>query len=93
MARKFGNYDAAGWANAVNMMMNAGAALSPDQAKQVDLYNQAQTILINDAALLPLRFGLSTYEVQPYVGGINSTPSDAQLPGDLFYETIQIKKH
>jgi oligopeptide transport system substrate-binding protein len=71
----------------------AQAAGEPDQAKQVDLYNQAQTILINDAALLPLRFGLSTYEVQPYVGGINSTPSDAQLPGDLFYETIQIKKH
>jgi len=65
----------------------AQAAGEPDQAKQVELYNQAQTILINDAALLPLRFGLSTYEVQPYVGGINSTPSDAQLPGDLFYET------
>ena len=37
--------------------------------------------------------GCSTYEVQPYVGGLSSTPSDAQLPGDLFYETIQIKKH
>ena len=71
----------------------AQAAGEADQAKQVDLYNQAQTILINDAALLPLRFGLATYEVQPYVGGLNVTPSDAQLPGDLFYETIQMKKH
>ena len=71
----------------------AQAAGEPDQTKQVELYNQAQTILINDAALLPLRFGLATYEVQPYVGGLNVTPSDAQLPGDLFYETIQIKKH
>ncbi|MFL5641195.1 MAG: peptide ABC transporter substrate-binding protein [Chloroflexota bacterium] len=69
------------------------AAGEPDQDKQVELYNQAQTILMNDAALLPLRFGLATYEVQPYVGGIQSTPSDSQLPGDLFYETIQIKKH
>jgi hypothetical protein len=43
--------------------------------------------------MLPLRFGLATYEVQPYVGGLNVTPSDSQLPGDLFYETIQIKKH
>ncbi|MFL5688465.1 MAG: peptide ABC transporter substrate-binding protein, partial [Chloroflexota bacterium] len=67
------------------------AAGEPDQDKQVELYNQAQTILMNDAALLPLRFGLATYEVQPYVGGIQSTPSDSQLPGDLFYETIQIK--
>jgi len=71
----------------------AQAAGEPDQTKQVDLYNQAQTILMNDAALLPLRFGLATYEVQPYVGGLQVTPSDAQLPGDLFYETIQIKKH
>jgi oligopeptide transport system substrate-binding protein len=71
----------------------AQAAGEPDQAKQVELYNQAQTILFNDAAMLPLRFGLATYEVQPYVGGLNVTPSDSQLPGDLFYETIQIKKH
>jgi oligopeptide transport system substrate-binding protein len=73
-------------------LMNQAAA-EPDQAKQVELYNQAQTILMNDAALLPLRFGLATYEVQPYVGGLTITPSDSQLPGDVFYETIQIKKH
>ena len=69
------------------------AAAEPDQAKQVELYNQAQTILFDDAAMLPLRFGLATYEVQPYVGGLQVTPSDSQLPGDVFYETIQIKKH
>ena len=71
----------------------AQAAAEPDQDKQVALYNQAQTILFGDAAMLPLRFGLATYEVQPYVGGLEVTPSDSQLPGDLFYETIQIKKH
>ena len=59
----------------------------------MDLYNQAQTILINDAALLPLRFGLSTYEVQPYLGGQIISATDSQLPGDGFYETIYIKKH
>ncbi len=71
----------------------AQAAVEADQAKQEDLYKQAQTILMNDAAFLPLRFGVTRYEVQPYVGGLNVTPSDAQLPGDLFYETIFIKKH
>ena len=35
----------------------AQAAAEPDQAKQVALYNQAQTILMDDAAMLPLRFG------------------------------------
>jgi virginiamycin B lyase len=34
----FGNYDAEGWANAVHMMMNAGAALSPDQGQQLINY-------------------------------------------------------
>jgi oligopeptide transport system substrate-binding protein len=69
------------------------AAVEPDQDKQVALYNQAQTILFNDAAMLPLRFGVTRYEVQPYVGGLTVTPTDAQLPGDVHYETIFIKKH
>src|SRR5882672_10564759 len=34
----FGNYDAVGWQNAVHMMMNAGAALSPEQGDQVANY-------------------------------------------------------
>jgi hypothetical protein len=36
---------------------------------------------------------LITYEVKPYVTGYIVTPNDSQLPGDLFYETIQILKH
>jgi oligopeptide transport system substrate-binding protein len=69
------------------------AAGEPDQDKQVALYNQAQTILFEDAAMLPLRFGLTTYEVQPYLGGQIISATDSQLPGDGFYETIYIKKH
>jgi oligopeptide transport system substrate-binding protein len=71
----------------------AQAAGEADQDKQVALYNQAQKILMDDAAFLPLRFAVATFEVQPYVGGLQVTPSDAQLPGDLFYETIYIKNH
>ena len=71
----------------------AQAATEPDQAKQADLYIQAQTILMNDAVMLPLRYGLATYEVKPYVSNYLYTGSDSQLPGDLFYETIQILKH
>ncbi len=69
------------------------AAAEPDQDKQVALYNQAQTILMNDAAILPLRFATTTYEVAPYVSGIVSTGSDSVSPGELFWETIQILKH
>lgn len=69
------------------------AAAEPDQDKQVALYNQAQTILMNDAAILPLRFGTTTYEVAPYVSGVTSTGSDSVSPGELFWETIQILNH
>ena len=34
------------------------------------LYKQAQTILTNDAAYLPLRYTVVTNEVQPYIGGL-----------------------
>lgn len=71
----------------------AQAAQEPDQDKQVALYQQAQTIMYEDAANLPLRFGLITYEIQPYVGGIQVGITDAQLPGDALYETMYIKKH
>jgi oligopeptide transport system substrate-binding protein len=71
----------------------AQAAAEPDQDKQVALYNQAQTLLMGDAPFIPLRFGLTVYEVQPYLSGLTVTPSDSQLPGDKFYETIQILKH
>ncbi len=33
-----GSYDAAGWSNAVHMMVNAGAALTPDQVDSVTKY-------------------------------------------------------
>jgi oligopeptide transport system substrate-binding protein len=70
-----------------------GAAAEPDQAKQEAAYKQAQAIMFNDAAMLPLRFTTVTNEVQPYVGGVQETPTDAWMPGDLFYESIFIKKH
>ena len=34
----YGSYDAAGWSNTVHMMMNAGAALTPDQVDPVIKY-------------------------------------------------------
>jgi oligopeptide transport system substrate-binding protein len=71
----------------------AQAAAEPDQDKQVALYNQAQTLLINDAAILPLRFGTTVFEVAPYVSGVISTGSDSVSPGELFWESIQILNH
>ena len=69
------------------------AAVEPDQDKAADLYKQAQAIMINDAAVVPLQFGQQTYEVAPYVGGVQASGTDSQLPGDKFFETMYIKTH
>ena len=71
----------------------AQAAAEPDQTKQEELYKTAQRIMYDDAANLPLRYGFTTWVSKPYVSGLIVTPSDFQLPGDQFYETIQILEH
>jgi oligopeptide transport system substrate-binding protein len=69
------------------------AASEPDQAKQADLYKQAQTIMMDDAATLTLRYGVNPLLIKPYVTGVTQTPMDSQVPGEHFYETIQILEH
>jgi oligopeptide transport system substrate-binding protein len=81
------------WCNKDFDALIAAAAAEADQDKQVALYNQAQEILVNDAAFLPLHFSKVTNEVQPYVGGLLVTSTDSWMPGDLFYETWYVNKH
>lgn len=69
------------------------AAQEQDAAKQEDLYKQAQTILMDDAAILPLRFAVTPQLVQPYVGDLVTTALDSQSPGERFWETIKILEH
>ncbi|MBA2700200.1 MAG: peptide ABC transporter substrate-binding protein [Chloroflexi bacterium] len=69
------------------------AVAEPDQDKQAELYKQAQTILMDDAAFLPLRFAVTPVLIRPYVGGLTLTSLDSQVPGEAFYETIQILEH
>jgi oligopeptide transport system substrate-binding protein len=68
------------------------AAVESDQAKQADLYVQAQKILTDDAGFLPLRFGVTPQLVQPWVQ-LTSTALDSQAPGERFWEDIKILKH
>ncbi len=49
--------------------------------------------MLDAAAILPLRFGLTTYLVQPWVQGLQATASDHQNIGDVFYESITIGAH
>ena len=71
----------------------AQAAAEPDQAKQADMYKQAQKLLMDDAPMLPLVWPPRPALVKPYVSGLTTTPMDSDIPGEHFTETIQILKH
>lgn len=73
-------------------LVNTGAQ-TVDTATQDQLYRDAQRILLDAAAMLPLRFGLTTYLVQPWVQGLMPTASDHQNTGDVFLENITIAPH
>jgi len=66
------------------------ADTSVDNAKRLELYAQAQQILLND---IPAAFGynsLNHYLVKPWVTGYQTTPQDGTYPGDVTPWTITI---
>jgi oligopeptide transport system substrate-binding protein len=69
------------------------AAVEQDPTKQAALYSQADKMLSDDAAYLPLLYRTFATVVKPWVDGEVVTPIDHNNPGDEFAETIQILKH
>ena len=69
------------------------AASEQDPAAQQTLYEQANKIISDDAAALFLRYGVNSQLVRPYVGNVQFTPMDSQVPGEHFYESIQMLEH
>ena len=69
------------------------AASEPDQAVQQSLYEEVNKTISDDAASLFLRWGTNSQLIKPYVSGLTKTPMDSQVPGEHFYETIQILEH
>lgn len=68
----------------------AGQQQSLDAA--IPLYNQAQEILVEDAAAVYTRWRIQNYEVRPWVSGLVPTAFDSEAIGDYFFETVKILK-
>jgi oligopeptide transport system substrate-binding protein len=68
------------------------AAAEPDAAKQTALYEQAQTMLMNDVPIIPLRYRVLSSEVQPYVKGL-PTAQDSHNWGDQLPEDWYLIQH
>ena len=71
----------------------AQAAVELDNDKRLDLYDQAQIIIIDeDMGIAPLYYRIRDYLVKPWVAGIITTGLDSQA-GDFFYTDIRILAH
>jgi oligopeptide transport system substrate-binding protein len=64
------------------------AAVEPDRVASLKLYQQAEQILVNDAACLPLLFGQNYYLVKPYVKGYQPNPM-----GIAELNKVTVEKH
>jgi oligopeptide transport system substrate-binding protein len=73
-------------------LVDEGAA-NPDPDAQEQNYIEAQRIMLQDAPIIPMRFGEGVYVVQPYLSGVRPTSSDHTNYGDNFLESIQILEH
>jgi oligopeptide transport system substrate-binding protein len=71
----------------------ARAGVEPDPVQRVAIYQEAQTLLMNDAPILPLRYQVVAYQAKPYVVGLTDYPPGFLIPGDYYYETVQILDH
>jgi oligopeptide transport system substrate-binding protein len=64
------------------------AALEADSDKSLELYRQAEQLLVDDAALMPLWFGQNYLLVKPYVTGYEINPM-----GFAWLNKVSIKPH
>jgi oligopeptide transport system substrate-binding protein len=62
-----------------------------DPAKRASLYDEAQKLLVSDAAVVFFWNNVNTYLVKPNVKGIETTPQDPQFPGQMDPLAISIE--
>jgi ABC-type transport system substrate-binding protein len=75
----------------------ARADTGTDLDTRVSLYNQAQTILIQDAPVAPLFVRGRLVVVKPWVQSTGGGPlvitAQDDYPGDLFLDMVQVAAH
>jgi len=63
-----------------------------DPAKRMQLYAEAQKLLVDDAVTAFLFNSVNTYMMKPWVKGVQTTPMDAGWPGQMDPLTITIER-
>ncbi|HEY9016325.1 MAG TPA: hypothetical protein VIM84_14825, partial [Gemmatimonadales bacterium] len=72
-----------GWKNADFDRITAEADVEQDPAKRLDLYHQAQEILVREAPAVFIYWDSSPWLIKPYIQGMKDhiIPQDHDLPG------------
>ncbi len=83
-----------GWSNPDYDRLVTQANTTVDPAARQKLYDQAQSLLVEQAPVAFLAQPLRNYFLKPWVQGITRTAVDsAWMPGDLYSKTLVIGKH
>lgn len=80
-----------GWKNDEFDRLTRQADQESDQKKRIDLYRQAQEILVQEAAIVNIYWEVNTILVKPYVKGMKEkvNPQDTLVPG--FFNILNIE--
>jgi len=62
-----------------------------DNDVRLDLYAQAQTIMIDDLAFAPLYYNGRQILVKPWVQGLVPSSMESNSPGDLFFDQVFVE--
>ncbi len=89
-----GGGNGTGWRNARYDELVTQANQAGDRARRLELYDQAQQILVEQAPVAFLAQPVRRFFVKPWVGGIARTRLDnAWLPGSMHSEELVVAEH
>lgn len=74
----------AAFANPTYDALIAEAQNTPDKGKRAELYQQAETLLLHETAVIPLLARVKTYLIQPYVKGYELNLLDIHPLRDVY---------
>jgi oligopeptide transport system substrate-binding protein len=81
-----------GYSNSALDEVMQKADVEIDPAKRMQLYADAQKMLVDDAVTAFLFNGVNSYLIKPWVKGVNTTGMDAGWPGQMDPLTITIER-
>jgi len=68
------------------------AAKELNNTKRLELYAQAQEMIVDDVPIVPMFFRERFWLVKPNVKGLVTTGLDHQCPGDLYWNLVYIEE-